>query len=59
MTTPGAAPVYFMRQKSEVFEKYKEFEALVTNDVGEGICALRSDNGGEYISGNFEGYLKA
>ena len=50
--------VYFMRQKSEVFEKFKEFEALVTNGIGSTIGVLRSDNGGEYISSEFESYLK-
>ena len=50
--------VYFMRQKNEVFEKFKEFEALVTNDIGSTIGVLRSDNGGEYITGEFESYLK-
>ena len=50
--------VYFMRQKNEVFEKFKEFEALVTNDTGSTIGVLRSDNGGEYITGEFESYLK-
>ncbi len=51
--------VYFLRQKSEVFDKFKEFEAMVTNDVGDKIGILRSDNGGEYISGEFDSYLKS
>ncbi len=51
--------VYFLRQKSEVFDKFKEFEAMVTNDVGNKIGILRSDNGGEYISGEFDSYLKS
>ena len=46
--------VYFIRNKSEVFEKFKEFEALVTNDCNQRICVLRSDNGGEYVSEEFE-----
>lgn len=50
--------VYFMRQKNEVFERFKEFEKLVTNDTGTTIGVLRSDNGGEYISSEFESYLK-
>ena len=50
--------VYFIRQKSEVFDKFKEFEAIVTNDTDNNICALHSDNGGEYISREFEDYLK-
>ena len=35
-----------MKQKSEVFQKFKEYEALVTNDCKEQIGTLRSDNGG-------------
>ncbi len=59
MTTPGSCAVYFLRQKSEVFDKFKEFEAMVTNDVGYKFGILRSDNGGEYnISGEFDSYLK-
>ena len=50
--------VYFMRHKSEVFEKFKEFEALVTNESDLSIGTLRTDNGGEYVSKEFEEYLK-
>ena len=49
--------VYFMREKSEVFARFKEFEALVTNQTGLSIAQLRSDNGGEYIGRDFEQYL--
>ena len=51
--------VYFMRHKSEVFQRFKEYEALVTNDVGGMIGVLCSDNGGEYVSGEFENYLRS
>ena len=51
--------VYFMRHKSEVPEKFKEFEALTTVDCGQQISKLRSDNGGEYSSQEFEAYLKS
>ena len=50
--------VYFIKQKAEVFEKFKEFEAAVTNATGSSIGALRSDNGGEYLSTEFVNYLK-
>ena len=46
-------------QKAEVFEKFKEFEAAVTNATGSSIGALRSDNGGEYLSTEFLNYLKS
>ena len=45
-----------MRQKSETFEKFKEFEGLVTNESGCNIGTLRTDNGGEYLSSEFEEY---
>ena len=50
--------VYFLKNKSEVFEKFKEFEAEVTNQTGQKIKAFRSDNGGEYTSADFKMYLK-
>ena len=50
--------VYFMRNKSEVLEKFKEFEAVTTNQQSQRIGTLRSDNGSEYISKTFEEYLK-
>ena len=50
--------VYFMKHKSEVFDKFKEFEATTTNEVGKAIGTLRTDNGGEYLSTEFQNYLK-
>ncbi len=51
--------VYFLRYKSEAYEKFKEFEALVTNMTGKTIKMIRTDNGGEFTSKNFESFLKA
>ncbi|KAL1200820.1 Retrovirus-related Pol polyprotein from transposon TNT 1-94 [Cardamine amara subsp. amara] len=45
--------VYLMRHKSESFEKFKEFQNEVQNQLGKGIKALRSDRGGEYLSQEF------
>ena len=42
--------VYFMKQKSEVLEKFKEFEAAATNEAGRSIRSSRTDNGGECLS---------
>ncbi len=50
--------VYFMKKKSEVLEKFKEFEAATTNEAGRSMGTLRTDNGGEYLSREFEDYLK-
>jgi transposase InsO family protein len=51
--------VYFIRHKSEVLDKFKEFEALVTNETGQSIGTLRTDNDGEYVSKDFEEFLKS
>ena len=50
--------VYFLKRKSEVLEKFKEFESEATNSTGLRIMTLRTDNGGEYTSREFEAYLK-
>ena len=36
-----------MKHKSEVLDKFKEFEAITTNNSGESIRTLQSDNGGD------------
>jgi hypothetical protein len=50
--------VYPMKHKSEVLEKFKEWEAAVTNQADCKIKTLRTDNGGEYTSTEFEDFLK-
>lgn len=47
-----------MKQKSEVLEKFKEFEAAATNEAQRSIGILRTDNGGEYLSENSKIILK-
>ena len=42
-----------------MFEKFKEFEALTTNECRQRIEAIQTDNGGEYLSGEFKTYLKS
>ena len=51
--------VYFMKNKSEVFNKFKEFELMFSNQCGCTIGTLRSDNGGEYLSEEFNAYLQS
>ena len=41
--------VYFIKQKSKVFAKFKIWKAEVENQTGRKIKYLRSDNGAEYI----------
>ncbi|KAG8489064.1 hypothetical protein CXB51_017032 [Gossypium anomalum] len=46
--------VYFMKQKSEVFDAFNKFKALVENQSSCKIKALRTDNGSEYLSERFQ-----
>ena len=50
--------VYFMKNKSEVFNKFKELELCTTNKCSFSIGTLRSDNGGEYLSKKLMSYLQ-
>ena len=46
-----------MRRKSKAFEKFKEFRAEIENQLGKHIKAIQSDQGGEYLLGDFKDYL--
>jgi hypothetical protein len=48
--------IYFLKTKDEVFDRFREFRALVENQSGRRIQVLRSDNGGEYTSNEFVEY---
>ncbi|KAL0303304.1 UNVERIFIED_CONTAM: hypothetical protein Sradi_6198500 [Sesamum radiatum] len=50
--------VYLMRYKSEAFGRFKEYRLEVENQTNRKMKALRSDRGGEYLSGEFIDYLK-
>ncbi|KAJ9566373.1 hypothetical protein OSB04_002339 [Centaurea solstitialis] len=49
--------VYLMRHKSESFERFKEFQNEVQNQLDRKIKFLRSDRGGEYLSDEFDNHL--
>ncbi|GAA0176327.1 hypothetical protein LIER_29336 [Lithospermum erythrorhizon] len=49
---------YFLKEKSEAFEKFKELKEMVERELGKKIICLRTDNGGEYTSNEFNNYLK-
>jgi transposase InsO family protein len=42
--------IYFLRQKSEVFQHLKDFKSLVETQSRKMIKFLRTDNGGEYVN---------
>jgi hypothetical protein len=52
--------IYFLRKKSEVFENFKEFKALVENQIEKKIKVLRIDNGGEfYLEMNSKNFVRS
>jgi hypothetical protein len=53
----GWRQVYFLRQKSETPDKFKEYVTLLRSETSNFVHALRTDNGGEYCSINFRGWL--
>lgn len=50
--------VRFLRHKDECLEYFKEFLTSIENLKGKKIKYLQSDNGGEYISQQFDNFLK-
>lgn len=50
--------IYFMKNKSEALEKFKEFKKEVENVTNKKIKSLQTDNGKEYVNENFDTYLK-
>ena len=49
---------YILKHKSDVFEKFIEWKAMVEKQTGKKLKKLRSDNGGEYLSEQFTNYFK-
>lgn len=50
--------VYFLRYKSETFACFVEYKAWAKRQTGRYRKILRSDNGGEYLSGEFIAFCK-
>ena len=49
--------VYVLRTKGEVFDCFLRWKALVENSSGRRVRGIRTDNGGEYTSNQFQKYL--
>ena len=47
-----------MRNKSEVFQHFKDFKAMVEKQTELQINTLRLDGGGEYFSNEFSNFLQ-
>jgi transposase InsO family protein len=50
--------IYMLKRKADVFIVFKQFGALVEKSTGRSIKYLRTDNGGEFMSMEFENYCK-
>lgn len=49
--------IYAIQRKHQVYEKLKEWKAMVEKSTGKKLKVLRTDNDGEYVSKDFEGFL--
>ena len=45
--------VTYLKEKFEVFQKFKWYLARVEKEIGKKLKCLRSDRGGEFISNEF------
>ena len=52
--------IYFLKSKKseEVLQRFQEFKALAENQTKRKIRVLRSNNGGEYTSEDFDGFCR-
>ena len=50
--------IHFLKSKNETFRKFQEFKALVENQTSRRIRALRIDNGGEFVSHDFDDFCR-
>ena len=50
--------VYPLKRKDQVFSCFKDWKAEVENRTGQRLKTLRTDNGGEYTSREFQNHLK-
>ena len=46
--------VYLMKRKSEVYDTFIRFKQWIEKQTGKQIKCLRTDQGGEYVNGNFD-----
>ena len=50
--------VFMLKKKFDVFNVFKQFKVMVEKRTGKSIKCLRTDNGGESTSIEFEQYCK-
>jgi transposase InsO family protein len=49
--------IYFMKEKSEAFNKFKQYKNFIEVQTGKKLKVLRVDGGGEYLSNEFKKFL--
>ncbi|WVY92910.1 hypothetical protein V8G54_031998 [Vigna mungo] len=50
--------IYVLKNKSETFQKFKEWHTQIENQLGCRMKCLRTDNGLEFVSEEFNGFCK-
>ena len=50
--------VYILKHKDQVLEQFLEWKAMAEKSTGQELKVFRTDNGGEFTSTEFEGYLR-
>ena len=53
----GRIAIALLKHKSDVFDRFKDYQAKVETETGKRIKFLRSDGGGEYTGNTFRNYL--
>ena len=51
--------VYCLQRKDQAFKKFCEWKAMVERSTGQKLKAIRTDNGGEFTSSEFEAHLQS
>ena len=51
--------IYFRKAKSDTFDKFKEYKAFIEKQTGKHIRILRTYNGGDFESLQFEDFCKS
>lgn len=50
--------IYILKHKDKLFPCFLEWKALVEKSMNQKLKALHTDNGGEYVSAEFQRHLK-
>ena len=51
--------VYVLKQKSKTFDKFQNWKALIQTESKQKLKVLRTDQGGEYTSAEFETFFQS